>query len=78
MHSAITAFFEMIKQFFTMRTETISHGMETDIIKDKKLLKKASNITEKIITIVDKYINTFDKKDIRKYNRLKSQFIKYN
>ena len=37
----------------------------------KKDLKKASNITEEIIQLVDPYSETFDKSDLKKYQKLK-------
>ena len=78
MHTAITAFFDMIKEFFNMRAEDLSHKVENELVRDKKYLKKASNITENIIALVDKYSDTFKKSDLRKYEKLKTQFKKYN
>ena len=78
MNSAITAFFEMLKQFFQLREADIEHKPTSDAIKDKKTLKKASNITEQILEITDKYIESFEEKDAKKYEKLKKRFLKYN
>jgi hypothetical protein len=49
-----------------------------EIVKEKKSLKKATNYTEQIIEIVDKYTNCFTKSDLRKYKSLKKKFNKNN
>ena len=36
MNTAITAFFEMLKQFFQLKETDIEHRPTTDAIKDKK------------------------------------------
>lgn len=78
MNTAITAFLEMLKQFFSLRQTSIENQTTTSVVKDKKCLKKASNITEKILLITDNYKEHFDKKDLRKYEKLKKQFLKVN
>lgn len=78
MNTAITAFFEMLKQFFKLRETDIEHKPTTDVIKDKKTLKKATNITEQILEITDNYVESFDEKDAKKYEKLKKRFLKYN
>lgn len=78
MNTAITAFFEMLKQFFELRETDIEHKPTTDAIKDKKTLKKATNITEQILEITDNYVESFDEKDAKKYEKLKKRFLKYN
>lgn len=78
MNTAITAFLEMLKQFFSLRQSSIENQTTTSVIKDKKSLKKASNITEKILLITDKYKDSFDKKDLRNYEKLKNKFLKVN
>lgn len=47
---------------------------ETQIIKDKKRLKEATNIAEKIFSIVDKYKSFFSNKDLEKYEDLREDF----
>lgn len=78
MNTAITAFFEMLKQFFQLREADIEHKPTSDAIKDKKTLKKATNITEQILEITDNYVESFEEKDAKKYERLKKRFLKYN
>lgn len=78
MQATIAALFLMIKEFFSFKKVDIINKPTTDAIKDKHALKKASNYTEKIITIVDKYTDYFDKKDLRKYNSLKKKFLDNN
>lgn len=47
---------------------------ETQVIKDKKRLKKATNIAQKIFVIVDYYKDYFYKKDKREYEKLRKEF----
>lgn len=49
---------------------------ETQVIKDKKRLKKATNIAQKIFVIVDYYKDYFYKKDKREYEKLRKEFDK--
>jgi hypothetical protein len=49
-----------------------------EVVKDKKSLKRATNYTEELIEIVDKYTDYFTKKDLSKYNSLKKKFNKNN
>lgn len=44
--AAITAFCEMVKEFFEFKTTDIVNKPSTEIVKEKKSLKKASDITE--------------------------------
>ena len=79
----------MILQTFTEVIDAIEKMLETyktsleeqtttEIVKEKKDLKKASNLCEKILEITDKYKNTFDKKDLSRYNKLRDKFFKVN
>lgn len=76
--SAVQAFFEMMKQLFKMREVDIKNKPTTEIVKDKKLLKKGSDYAEKIIDLIDNYEHLLDKKDLRRYRTLKTKFKKYN
>ena len=76
--TAITAFCEMVKEFFGFKSTDIVHKPTTEIVKEKKSLKKATNYTEQIFLIVDKYTNHFSALDLRKYNALKKKFMKNN
>ena len=56
----------------------VDNQTTTSVVKDKNQLKKASNITEEILQITDKYYNTFTKLDRIRYKRLKKRFLKAN
>ena len=76
--AAITAFCEMVKEFFGFKTTDIVNKPTTEIVKEKKSLKKASDITEEIITLVEGYTQFFSKRDLRRFNSLKKKFQKNN
>ena len=76
--AAITAFCEMVKSIFSYKETNTVNKPTTELVKEKKSLKKATNYTEQIIEIVDKYLEHFDKKDLRKYKSLKKKFLKNN
>ena len=78
MNTAITALFEMIKQLLCVKQTEMEHKESLDIVKDKKSLKKATNYTEQLLVITDKYIEYFNKSDLRKYKSLKKKFLKNN
>ena len=78
MIAAITAALEVVKSFLGFKTEEIKLKPTLEVVKDKKDLKKASNITEEIIQLVDPYSETFDKSDLKKYQKLKKEFLKHN
>lgn len=50
------------------------HQSETQVVKDKRRLKKATNIAQKIFVIVDYYKDYFYKKDKREYEKLRKEF----
>ena len=52
--------------------------LETEIVKEKKSLKKASNISEKMFKIVLKYIDTFEEKDKKRIGKLYDDFLEKN
>mgnify|MGYP003290129241 CR=1 FL=1 len=74
----IAAILEVIKQLLSVKQTQMTNMPILDAIKDKKNLKKASDITEKIIKIVDNYTNNFTRKDLKEYNKLKDKFNKVN
>lgn len=76
--AAVTAFCEMVKQGFATLQSDIEHKLEGTVIKDKKDLKKATNVAEKIILLMDRYKNFLTEKDLKEYNKLKKRFLKYN
>lgn len=65
--------FTSLFNYFSVAKENQS---ETQIIKDKKRLKEATNIAQRIFKITDKYKNYFSKKDSNSYENLKEKFNK--
>lgn len=65
---------EAVKSFFDYLKETKAKQSETNIINDKKRLKKATNIAEKIFKITDNYRVLFEIEDLKKYNKLRDEF----
>ena len=56
-----------ISNYLTKKKEV---QLESDIIEDKKSLKKASDIAEKMFKIVLKYIDIYDSKDRKHLEKL--------
>ena len=52
--------------------------LETEIVKEKKKKKKASDISEKMFKIVLKYIDTFEEKDKKRIEKLYDDFLEKN
>lgn len=52
--------------------------LETEIVKEKKSLKKASDISEKMFQIVLKYVDTFEEKDKKRIEKLYDDFLEKN
>ena len=50
------------------------HQSETQVVKDKRRLKKATNIAQKIFAITDYYKDYFYKNDLKKYEQLRTEF----
>ena len=75
---AIKAFFDSIAKTMSMYETKLKAQTTTEVVKDKKMLKKASNITEEILEITDKYAQAFEASDLRKYTKLKKRFLKVN
>lgn len=76
--AAVKAFFDSISKIVQMYETKLTNQTTTEVVKDKKLLKKASNITEEILEITDKYIDKFDEKDQKRYKKLQKKFLKVN
>ena len=74
----ILAFIEAIKQALKTYEASIKNQTTTEIVHDKKLLKRASNITENILMITDKYFDKFEEEDQKQYLKLKKKFLKVN
>lgn len=66
------AFTSLFNYFKTAKEEQC----ETQLIKDKKRLKEATNIAEEIFVITDKYKDFFTEDDTENYNKLRKKFDK--
>lgn len=64
-----------ISDYLTKKKEV---QLESDIIEDKKSLKKASDIAEKMFKIVLKYIDIYDSKDRKHLEKLYDDFLEKN
>lgn len=64
-----------IANYLTKKKEV---QLESDIIEDKKSLKKASDIAEKMFKIVLKYIDIYDNKDRKHLEKLYDDFLEKN
>lgn len=78
MISSITALFDMIKQIFATKSTSLQQQTTTVVVNDRKNLKRASNITEELLELTDKYTHLFNEKDAIRYKRLKRRFMKVN
>ena len=78
MIAAIKSLFDTICQIMKTYETKIESRTIDEVVKEKKLLKKASDITEQIIILVDRYKNLFEEKDFIKYEKLKKKFLKVN
>ena len=78
MFSAITAFFTSLNQAIKTYETHILEQSTSDVVKSKTRLKKATDVTEEILEITDKYASTFEGRDLLKYNKLKKKFLKLN
>lgn len=78
MIAAIKSFFDSLTQVMKTYESKIEHQTTDEVVKEKKALKKASDITEQILIIVENYKKVFDEKDLEKYEKLKKKFLKVN
>lgn len=78
MMMSIKAFFDSISKIMNVYETKIKNQTTTEVVKDKRALKKATDITEEILELTDKYCETFEKRDLRKYEKLKKKFLKVN
>lgn len=63
-----------LKGIFDFASTAKEHQSETQIIKENKKLKKASDIAEKIISLGYKYLDYFNEKDRKKFVKLHDDF----
>ena len=72
----IKAFEKVASSFFDYLKISKENQTQTQMIKDKKRLKKASNIAEEIFLITDENKYLFDKETKRQYEKLRKEFDK--
>lgn len=78
MTGLLQAIFVALSNFFSYSETSKEHQAETDIIKDKKKLKKCSDISEDILILAVKYRTNMTPQDQRKLLRLIKRFKQNN
>ena len=73
---AIQSVGEAFTSLFNWLRTNKEEQSETQLIKDKKRLKDATNIAEEIFDITDKYKDFFDANDTENYDKLRKKFDK--
>ena len=76
--STLKSISDSITSIVNYLTVSKDKQLETEIVKEKKSLKKASDISEKIFKIVLKYIDTFEEKDKKRIEKLYDDFLEKN
>ena len=71
---AIQSVSEAFTSLFNWLRTNKEEQSETQLIKDKKRLKDATNIAEQIFTITDNYKDFFAEDDTENYNKLRKKF----
>ena len=78
MIAAIKSIIDTINQALQTYRIKLQSQTTTEVVKDKRALKKASNITEQILLLTDKYKESFSEDDLKYYEKLKRKFLKCN
>lgn len=73
---AIQSVSEAFTSLFNWLRTNKEEQSETQLIKDKKRLKDATNIAEEIFEITDNYKDFFAEDDTENYNKLRKKFDK--
>lgn len=73
---AIQSVSEAFTSLFNWLRTNKEEQSETQLIKDKKRLKAATNIAEEIFEITDNYKDFFAEDDTENYNKLRKKFDK--
>lgn len=76
--STLKSISDSITSIVNYLTVSKDKQLETEIVKEKKSLKKASDISEKMFKIVLKYIDTFEEKDKKRIEKLYDDFLEKN
>ena len=72
----IKTFFESLSNFFSYAETSKEHQAETEIIKDRKKLEKAADVSEEILMLAVKYKKIMTQRDQRKLLKLIRKFNK--
>ena len=75
---AIKSIFDAVAKSISAYETHLKTQTTTEVVKEKKKLKRASDITEQILLLVDKYVSTFAEDDQNLYHKLKRKFLKVN
>ena len=78
MLKAIEAVTDALKSVFNFASTAKEHQSETELIKEKRRLKKASNIAEEAFELFFKYYNDLSEKDQNKLKTLYDEFLELN
>ena len=73
---AIKSVGEAFKSLFDYCKSSKENQSQTQIVKDKKRLKKATNIAQEIFWITDEYKHSFSDEALKKYEELRKEFDK--
>ena len=76
--STLKSISDSITSIVNYLTVSKDKQLETEIVKEKKSLKKASDISEKMFKIVLKYIDTFEEKEKKRIGKLYDDFLEKN
>ena len=76
--TAIEAFFKSLSSGFDYASTSKEHQSETQIIKDKKRLKKASDIAEEAFKLMFRNFECLPEKEQDKLKDLYDDFLEYN
>ena len=76
--AALEAFFEAIKSGCNFAQTSKEHQAETEVIKDRKDLQKAVDISEQAFKLMFSYADLMKKRDRKKLQRLYDDFIEHN
>lgn len=71
---AVEAIGNAVKSVFDFASTAKEEQCQTQIVKDKKRLKQATNIAQEIFRITDEQKHTFPEDKLEDYNRLRKKF----
>lgn len=71
---AIKSVGEAFKGLADFMKTSKEHQSETQLVKDKKRLKKATNIAQEIFRITDEFKHQFSEDVLKEYEKLRKQF----